>query len=67
MTRLSPEDLKLLRGENYAWFVTLRPDGTPHASITWVDATDDHVLVNSAAGRLKDRNVVRDPRVSVAV
>ena len=67
MTLLMPEDLELLRGENYAWFVTLRPDGTPHASITWVDATDEHVLVNSAAGRLKDRNVVRDPRVSVAV
>jgi PPOX class probable F420-dependent enzyme len=66
-TQLTPSDLELLRGENYAWFVTLRPDGSPHASITWVDATDTHVLINTAEGRLKDRNVQRDPRVSVAV
>lgn len=67
MTELTPSDLDLLRGENYAWFVTLREDGSPHASITWVDATDTHVLINTAEGRLKDRNVQRDPRVTVAV
>ncbi|HSL12465.1 MAG TPA: TIGR03618 family F420-dependent PPOX class oxidoreductase [Actinomycetota bacterium] len=67
MTRLTSSDLELLRGENYAWYVTLRPDGSPHASITWVDATDTHVLINTAEGRLKDRNVQRDPRVTVGV
>ena len=67
MTQLTPSDLELLRGENYAWYVTLRDDGSPHASITWVDATDEHVLINTAEGRLKDRNVQRDPRVTVAV
>lgn len=67
MTELTPSDLDLLRGENYAWFVTLRDDGSPQASITWVDATDTHVLINTAEGRLKDRNVQRDPRVTVAV
>lgn len=67
MTALTAGDLALLRGHNYAWFVTLRGDGSPQASITWVDATDSHVLVNTASGRLKDRNVLEDPRVSVAV
>ena len=67
MTQLSPSDLDLLRGENYAWYVTLREDGSPHASITWVDATDSHVLINTAEGRRKDRNVQREPRVTVAV
>jgi PPOX class probable F420-dependent enzyme len=66
-SELSPSDRELLRGENYAWFVTLRDDGSPHASITWVDATDTHVLINTAEGRKKDRNVQRDPRVTVAV
>lgn len=64
---LTEHDLELLRGTNFAWLVTLRGDGSPHASITWVDATDTHVLVNTAEGRLKDRNVLRDPRVTVAV
>jgi PPOX class probable F420-dependent enzyme len=67
VTELTPSDLELLRGENFAWYVTLRDDGSAHASITWVDATDTHVLINTAEGRLKDRNVQRDPRVTVAV
>jgi Pyridoxamine 5'-phosphate oxidase len=65
-TELTPEDLELLRGENFAWIVTLSRDGSPAASIMWIDATDTHVLVNTAVGRRKDRNVERDPRVTVA-
>jgi len=67
MASLEPDDLELLRGENYAWFVTLDPDGSPVASITWVDADERHVLINTAEGRRKDRNAARDPRVVVAV
>jgi len=63
MASLEPDDLELLRGENYAWFVTLDPDGSPVASITWVDADERHVLINTAEGRRKDRNAARDPRV----
>ena len=64
---LTPEDRALLRAPNYAWVVTLRPDGSPHASITWIDSTETHVLVNTAVGRRKDRNVEADPRVTIAV
>ena len=60
-------DLELLTGTNFAQFVTLGADGAPHATVTWVDASDEHVLVNTAAGRKKDRNVQRDPRVAVCV
>jgi PPOX class probable F420-dependent enzyme len=66
-TELTPEDLELLRGENFAWIVTLSDNGSPAASITWIDATDTHVLVNTALGRRKDRNVQGDPRVTVAL
>jgi hypothetical protein len=51
MASLEPDDLELLRGENYAWFVTLDPDGSPVGSITWVDADERHVLVNTAEER----------------
>jgi PPOX class probable F420-dependent enzyme len=65
---LTAEDIALLRGENYAYLVTLNQDGTPQVTVTWVDAADDgHVLVNSAKGRRKDRNMRRDPRVAVSV
>jgi PPOX class probable F420-dependent enzyme len=65
---LTPDDLALLRGRNYAHVVTLNPDGSPQATPVWIDADDDgHVLVNTAVGRRKDRNVRRDPRVSVSL
>jgi PPOX class probable F420-dependent enzyme len=67
MTALMAHDLELLRGGNYAWIVTLDPDGSPTASITWVDTDEACVLVNTAEGRRKERNLTRDPRVTVAV
>jgi PPOX class probable F420-dependent enzyme len=68
MTELSDADRELLTGRHHAHFVTLNPDGTPQATPLWVDASEDgHVLVNTAVGRVKDRNVRRDPRVAVSV
>jgi PPOX class probable F420-dependent enzyme len=64
---LNERDLDLLTGPNYATFVTMNDDGLPHATLIWIDAADGHVLVNTAKGRVKDRNVRRDPRVAVLV
>ncbi len=64
---LTPEDRELLHAPNYAWIITLNPDGSPQASITWVDADETHVLVNTAVGRRKDRNVIANPNVAIAV
>jgi len=46
---------------------TLMPDGSPQTNPVWVDFQDGEVWVNTAVGRLKDRNMKRDPRVSVAL
>jgi PPOX class probable F420-dependent enzyme len=68
VAELTPRDLELLHGRNYAHFVTLNPDGSPHAAPLWIDADDEgFVLVNTAVGRRKDRNVRRDPRVAVSL
>jgi len=65
---LTDDDRQLLGGRNFAQFATLNADGTPHVTPVWVDAdTEGHVVVNTAVGRRKDRNVERDPRVAVAV
>jgi PPOX class probable F420-dependent enzyme len=64
---LTAEDRELLRAPNYAWIVTLNADGSPQASITWVDADETHVFVNTAVGRRKDRNVIGNPNVAIAV
>ena len=67
MTTLNDEDVELLTGKNFAHVAVIRPDGTPHATVTWIDASDGYVLVNTAVGRVKDRYVRRDPRVSVSL
>ncbi len=67
MAELTPADIDLLTGQNYATLATVNEDGSPHASITWIDAADGLVLVNTAEGRLKARNLHRDTRAAVLV
>ena len=54
-------------GKNFAALSTLMPDGSPQVSIVWVDADDDHILINTAEGRLKPENIRRDNRVAVSI
>ncbi len=58
---------RLLQGKNFGYIATLMPDGSPQVTPIWIDTDGEHVLVNTAIGRLKDENVMRDPRVAVAV
>jgi PPOX class probable F420-dependent enzyme len=46
---------------------TLMPDGQPQVTPVWVDFQDGHVIVNSAKGRQKDKNIERDPRVTITL
>jgi PPOX class probable F420-dependent enzyme len=46
---------------------TLRPDGSPHSTIVWVDVEDGKVSFNTATGRAKPRYLERDPRASLMV
>jgi PPOX class probable F420-dependent enzyme len=58
---------KLATGKNIAAVTTLLPDGTPMTQPLWVDADDDHLLLNTEVHRQKFRNIQRDPRVTVAI
>ena len=51
----------------FAHLATIMSDGSPHAAPVWVDTDDGFVVVNSAEGRLKDRNIRRDARVAISV
>lgn len=57
----------ILAKRAFAHFTTLMADGSPQASPVWVDTDGPRIVVNSAQGRLKDKNVRRDPRVAVSV
>jgi PPOX class probable F420-dependent enzyme len=63
-----PENfIDLTKKKAFAQFATLMPDGSPHVSPVWFDYDGKDILINSAKGRVKDRNVRRDPRVGLDI
>ena len=64
---LDPDVRALARSGNFAAFTTLLADGQPQTHVMWVDADDDHLLINTEPHRAKFRNVERDPRVTVTI
>jgi PPOX class probable F420-dependent enzyme len=67
MPKLSDKQADLFRGRNWGTVVTLRADGSPHATPVWIDTDGENVLFNTSIGRAKERHLRRDPRVSVTV
>lgn len=67
MRRLPDAAVKLIEGKNFAHLATLMPDGSPHVTTVWIDHEGDVILVNTAEGRVKEKNVKRDPRVAISV
>jgi PPOX class probable F420-dependent enzyme len=63
----SAATLRLLDGKNYAVLATLNPDGSPQTSAMWVGRDGGDLLFSTVEGRVKHRNMLRDPRVSVTV
>jgi PPOX class probable F420-dependent enzyme len=63
----SEATLRLLDGKNYAVLATSNPDGSPQTSVMWVGRDGPDLLFSTVEGRLKHRNMLRDPRVSVTV
>jgi len=59
--------IKLFQEKNLVFVATLMKDGGPQLSPVWADIQDGFILVNTAEGRIKHKNVLRDPRVAVSV
>jgi PPOX class probable F420-dependent enzyme len=60
---------KFFEGKNFASLATLMKGGSPHVTPTWVDIdkSNNTILINTAKGRIKHKNISRDPRVGVSV
>jgi PPOX class probable F420-dependent enzyme len=68
MTEILPAKyLDLFEKKAFASLATVMPDGQPQVTPVWVDFDGVHLLVNSAKGRQKDRNMRERPRVSLAL
>lgn len=64
---LLPEVLAFLNEQRFATLATINASGTPQQTVMWYLIDGDTFLMNTARGRLKDRNLVTDNRASVCV
>jgi len=59
--------IKLFSEKNLVFIATIMRDGSPQLSPVWANYEDEFILVNTAEGRIKHKNILRDPRVAVSV
>lgn len=63
-----PEDVRaFLEQPRYCVLATIYRDGSPQLTVMWYDLVDDLVVLNTTRGLVKERNLRRDPRVSICV
>jgi len=68
MSQAIPEKYRdLFTKKAFASLATLMPDGQPQVTPVWCDVEGDLVIINTAKGRQKDRNLRRDPRVALSI
>ena len=66
-SEINPAQRKFLEERHFAVVGTTNPDGSPHLAVMWYLLDGDDIIVNSAQGRIKDRNLAQDPRMSLVV
>ena len=59
--------IKLFSEKNLVFIATIMKDGSPQLSPVWANYESGFILVNTAEGRIKHKNILRDPRVAVSV
>lgn len=58
---------RFLEEPRFASLATVNPDGTPQQTVMWYELRGDEIIMNTARGRKKDRNLLRDRRISICV
>lgn len=68
MTERPSDELRAFLDDiHFATIATLDPDGTPRQAVVWYTLDGEELVLNSAVGRRWPTNLLRDPRVSVAI
>lgn len=57
----------ILEKTYFGVLATINKDGTPQQTVMWYELINDRIMMNTEAGRLKEHNLNRDPRVSVCI
>ena len=64
---MDQKDKRLFSDRNIAFLATVMPNGSPQVSPVWADYKNERIRINTAEGRVKHKNILRDPRVAVSV
>jgi PPOX class probable F420-dependent enzyme len=64
---LEEKTKKLFQKKNIVFIATIMKDGSPQLSPVWANYDSGYILINTAEGRIKHKNILRDPRVAVSV
>jgi PPOX class probable F420-dependent enzyme len=67
MAGLSDKARKLFTDPNYLFVGTVNADGSPQVTPVWTDVQDGRIRFNTAVGRVKERNLRRDPRIGMSI
>ena len=67
MVALTEQQVEILNGRPFATVATVNPDGSPEATVVWIETDGTYIYFNTAFPRLKARNLERDPRVAITV
>jgi len=68
MAMALPESVKkVLEDKAYGHVITFGPKGQPHVTMVWMDVDGDEALFNTSEGRLKPKDLRRDPRIIISV
>jgi PPOX class probable F420-dependent enzyme len=67
MAELSGKARKLFEDPNFLFVATINADGSPQVTPVWTALDNGHITFNTAVGRVKERNLRRDPRVGLSI
>jgi PPOX class probable F420-dependent enzyme len=67
MAELSEKARKLFENPNFLFVATVNADGSPQVTPVWTALDNGHITFNTAVGRVKERNLRRDPRVGLSI
>ena len=67
MVQIPESHRDIFDSKSFAHVATVDADGTPQVTPVWVEYDGEHILINSAQGRKKDRNMVERPQVALSI
>jgi PPOX class probable F420-dependent enzyme len=65
--KLSPVVRAFLGERRFASLATINADGSPQQTVMWYELQGDQIMMNTRRNRVKDQNMLRDPRVSICI